>query len=186
MAVSDISICNGALRLLGARRISAFTENTPESRVCAELYEKIRDDLLYSHPWNFASARVSLAALTSSPAFKYAYQFQLPNDCLRVLGTECETDEYEVEGRYLVTDNSTMSVLYIKRITDPGLFSPGFVATFEARLAMEMAYDLTKSTSLKDAMTKEYKDKLANARSFDAQEGSPRRVYADSWINSRR
>ena len=87
---TEVSICSNALRKLGDDPITSLTEDTERARLCNAFYESSRDSLLRSHPWNFAITRATLAKLSSTPAYGFAYQYALPTDpyCLRVLEME--------------------------------------------------------------------------------------------------
>lgn len=186
MAVTETSICNSALAKLGAERIISLDADNNRARLMKEQYEKIRDDLLYAHPWNFAIARVSIAALTDAPLSDFAYQLQLPNDCLRVVDTDLPRDvSWNVEGRLLLCDYSPVIIKYIKKETDTSKYTPGFIEVLACKIAADCAYSITQSTTLTEQMNKKYEFQLRQARSFDAQESVGDRVYADSWLNSR-
>lgn len=186
MAVTETSICNSALIKIGVERITALSEDSKAGRACNEQYEKLRDEVLASHPWNFAIARAEIAEVDADLAFGYDYIYQLPSDCLRVL--EMDPDyEYKIEeNRYLVTDTSgDVHIRYIKKITDTSKFSPVFCEALALRIASELAYYMTNSATLAESMMKAFEKKIAEARSFDAQEGTPDRIIADEWLNSR-
>tara|TARA_R100000458_G_scaffold22965_1_gene20537 strand:+ start:7269 stop:7853 length:585 start_codon:yes stop_codon:yes gene_type:complete len=192
---SDVAICNTALNRLGANTITSFTENSKEARLCNAEYEGIRDQVLRSHPWNCALRRATLAQESDTPSFGYAYQYILPTDpyCLRVLQMETEVEQFKVEGRKLLTDESTAKILYIGRVTDPEEFDSLLVDTLSARIAVEFAFNITGSRTLQADMFDLYNRKLALARSFDAQEsgmfynqGDGDKIIADDFINRRR
>lgn len=186
MAITSTSICNSALAKVGAERILSLDENSVNARLCKEQYAKVLNDLLRAHPWNFAIKRVQLSASTTEPVFGYAYKYGLPNDCLRVLGVEFEeTIEWVKEGRFILSDYETMKIRYVSSDIQPGDFDTNFAEALATRLAADICFSLNQSTSLKDTLTKEAEFRLAQARSFDAQEGSPPRVYADEWLTSR-
>jgi hypothetical protein len=150
---------------------------------------------LRSHPWNCALRRATLAQESDTPSFGYAYQYILPTDpyCLRVLQMETEVEQFKVEGRKLLTDESTAKILYIGRVTDPEEFDSLLVDTLSARIAVEFAFNITGSRTLQADMFDLYNRKLALARSFDAQEsgmfynqGDGDKIIADDFINRRR
>lgn len=58
---TDQDICNRALGRLGEERILSLSENTPAGRACYLHYQPTVDEVLRSHRWNFAQARVVLA-----------------------------------------------------------------------------------------------------------------------------
>lgn len=187
MASSAVDICNSALIKVGADRIISLTEDNQRARLCNEQYSKLRDDLLRAHPWNFAIKRVELAQSSTAPAFDYDYAFDIPSDCLRVLGTDLTSDDdFKIEaGRRIVCNSSALSLKYIAQITDVGYFDSVFTECLAFKIAADIAYSLSGSASLAELLYRQYKEKLSEARSFDAQEGSADRILSDEWINSR-
>lgn len=185
---SAVQICNSALAKVGAGRITSLDEESTESKICSEQYDKVRESLLASHPWNFAIKRAELSLSIDEPTYEFESQFQLPADCLRVLGTDqCDdVPVWKVEGRYLLANDSTMNIKYIKNESDVTKFSAYFSEALAAALAADFAYSLVQSTSLRDALIKDADLKLRFARSYDAQEGGGDRVYATSWLSARR
>lgn len=186
MATSETAICNDALVEMGAARIASLTEDSATARIMREQYSIIRDELLAGHPWNFSLKRANLAASTTAPVNKYAYKYAKPGDCLRVLEMyEGEEIDWQEEGEYIVTDSSSMSILYISRITETGKYPPHFSRALALKLAANTCYAIVQSVSLKDSLEKKAEAMLAQARSFDAQVGAPRQPYARTWLNSR-
>ena len=176
---TEVSICSNALRRLGDSPITSLTEDSERGRLCNAFYEPSRDAILRSHTWNFAINRANLAKLSTSPAFEYANQFALPTDpfCLRVLKMEFEDYEFKIEnlaeqGRVLLTDEGEAKIIYIARVTDPSLFDSMFVDVLTAKLAVDLAYPVTNSTTLQVQMQKLFERKLSEARSLDSTEGS--------------
>ena len=176
---TEVSICSNALRRLGDSPITSLTEDSERARLCNAFYEPSRDAILRSHTWNFAINRATLAKLSSAPAFEYAFQYALPTDpfCLRVLKIEFEDYEFKVEnlagqGRVLLTNEGEANIIYIARVTDPSLFDSMFVDTLTAKLAVDLAYPVTNSTTLQTQMQRLFERKLSEARSLDSTEGS--------------
>lgn len=185
MAASETEIANSALSKLGTKRILSLNEDTREARLLKEQFAKIRDDLLRSHPWNFAIARANLAAITTAPAFGFEKAFQLPTDCLRVLETDDDTTEWQREEDKILSNSSTMAIKYVKRITDVGQWDANFCEVMALSLAEDISYAITQNAALKDRLAATLDRKLRTARSFDGQEGGTRPFYARQWLNSR-
>ena len=202
MAATDVSICNSALLKLGANRINTLNDDTKAARLCQEQYPKLRDAALIAHPWNFAIKRVfPLSKLVTTPAFGYDNEFQLPVDCLRVLALD--TDEftggssqyhssvgphhhgYKIEGRKLLTDLTEVGILYIFQEINTGNYSPSFAEYLAWKMAEDLSYSLVQSNTTTERMRKSADLILRDVRSFDAQEGTPDEVVANTWINSR-
>lgn len=185
MAVSNTAIANSALAKVGGALISGLNESSVEARLCNEQYDKVRRALLYEHPWNFALKRDQLAADPTPPAFGYTYRFALPADYLRMIEVGCAEDEWAVESGYILANTAPLNIRYIRDVTLTGEFNASFDEVFACKLAADISYSLVQSVTLRDQLYREYERKLSMARSFDAQEGSSRRVYADTWLNSR-
>ena len=190
---TEVSICSNALRKLGDDPITSLTEDTERARLCNAFYESSRDSLLRSHPWNFAITRATLAKLSRTPAYGFAYQYALPTDpyCLRVLEMEYQDYIFKIEnlatvGRVLLSDESTAKILYVGRITDTALFDSLFVDTLTAHLALKLAYPITNSVTLQAQMQKLYQLKLSEARSVDGQEGFIDDLVSDTFTDFRK
>ena len=181
---SDVSIVNRALARLGASRISVLTEKTENARLAKALYGEIREEALSMHPWNFALKNARLAQLDSSPNPKWTYGYQLPSDCLRVVCAE-DNETFEVQGRTLLTDASSINVTYIYRNTDETQYSPGFSRFFAMMLAHAMCYGITNSRTLQADIYVEMHDALADATSSDGQEGEPVVPEEGDWLDVR-
>lgn len=190
---TEVSICSNALRRLGDSPITSLSDDTERARLCNALYEPARDSLLRSHAFNFSITRASLAKSATTPAFEFAHQFILPTDpfCLRVLKMEFDDFKFKIEnlageGRVLLTDQGTANILYIAKITDTTLFDAIFVDTLTAKLAAELAYPVTNSTSLQTQMERLYKLKLTEARSIDSTEGFIDDIISDTFTDFRK
>ena len=186
MASSEVEICNSALVKVGADRIISLSDDNERAQICNERYPKLRDDMLRSHPWNFALARVALADTGNTPEYDYTNEFQIPSDVLRIIGTDLYSDEiYKIEGKTLLANSSSVKIQYIKKITDVSYFDSNFAEALSFRLAADIAYRISNSVNLTNQMYQLYLTVLRDARSMDAQEGVPDRIVADEWINSR-
>jgi len=189
MAVTETSICNSALAKLGAKRIASLDEDSKEARLCKEQYSKLRNEVLRSHPWNFAIKRAALALDTASPAYGFDNYFVLPSDFLRILDTEYLNEKYKIENnggnRRIATDAATINARYIAEVTTTALFSADFAEVLAWRIAADLAYAIVQSRGVAQDIFASYQWHLRNARSYDAQEGSPDSFIADTWITSR-
>ena len=190
---TEVSICSNALRRLGDDPITSLTDDTERARLCNSFYADTRDAVLRLHPWNFAITRTSLAKLSTAPAYGFSNQFSLPTNpyCLRVLGMEYEDYIFKVEnvathGRVLLTDEATANILYVARITDTNLFDAMFVDVLTQKLAVDLAYPVTNSTTLQTQMQKVFEKKLSEARSIDGQEGFMDDLVSDTFTDFRK
>jgi len=168
---SVVDICNGALNQLGASTILSLTEDSKNARLCNARYTQVRDSIFRSHPWNCLQKRIQLPADTETPAWGFSYQYTLPSDCLRLLRILDYDSSHKVEGRKIVTNNSSMKILYVARIEDPNEYDELLRETLSAALAADIAYAVTSSNPLTQNMYNLLKDKLREARFVDATEG---------------
>ena len=188
---TEVSICSNALRRLGDDPITALTDDTERARLCNAFYADTRDQVLRSHPWNFAIRRATLAQLSGTPSYGFSHHYALPADCLRVLSSEYEDYIFKVENvathvRVLLTDESTANILYVARITDTNLFDSMFVDVLTQKLAVDLAYPVTNSTTLQTQMQKVFEKKLSEARSIDGQEGFIDDLVSDTFTDFRK
>jgi len=190
---SIVDICNGALNQLGASTIITLTEDSKNARLCNARFTQIRDSVFRSHPWNSLQKRVELAADSDTPAWGFTSQFTLPADCLRVLTILDFDSDYKIEGRKILTDNSSMKILYVSRVTDPNEYDELLRETLSAALAADIAYAVTSSNPVAKNMYDLFQEKLKDARFVDSTEGqnmNPEKgmadvIGADTFINSR-
>jgi len=185
MATSEVAICNSAIAKIGGERLVALTDQSVRGRLFNEQYSKIRDELLYAHPWKFAIKRNQPAQIVEAPGSLYESRYQLPADCLRVLSVSDYSDvSWTVENGYLITNQSDPVIYYVAKIIDVSKFTPGFSETLSAKLAADLCYSLVQSVTLRQQLIQEYEKQLRVVRSYNAQEMSPPRVVADNWLRS--
>ncbi len=187
MAASEVEICNQALYLIGAERISSLTADSKEARICNDMYSVIRDQLLAAHPWNFAIRRAQYSAIDELPdgVFDWDYAFELPANCLRVVGIDDPEEPWAREADYLYTNYSPVSVKFIEKITSVDKFSPMFTKALAYAIAVEIGPHITQSPTLFERLEKKAEHTIRECRSFDAQEGSVTVPDASDFINIR-
>lgn len=198
---SNVDIANYALNIIGASNISTLDENSKPGRLINQRFESVRDAVFRSHPWNCLIRRAELAQEVQAPAFGYSKQYALPADpyCLRVLEFSNGSLSYPqdnmfsnsggpvfvIEGRKLLTDEGTARIKYIARVTDPQQYDASLTEALAARLAMEISYAITGSTSVVQIATALYDEKMKEARFIDATEGAPQKLEASDFIEAR-
>jgi hypothetical protein len=199
MAASDVEVCNGALTILGASTIITLEDEDPKATVLKLRYGPVRDAELRRHRWRFSLTRASLAADVTAPLYGFARQFPLPADCLRVVQigayhigpnlSDYQTADgaaYSLEGRQILSDLAApLSIRYIRRVTDPGLFDSSFSEAFAARLAYECCERITASTSKRVEAREAYMMALREAITANALESPPNTRLDDTWIMAR-
>lgn len=188
MALSATELCSRALIALGARPIAAFDEATVEAEVARHLYPPLRDGLLSSHPWRFATLQAALPRLPQAPAADYACAFQLPPDFLRALSAGLPEKgrglSYRIAGRRLEADVEALTLTYIFRPDESG-FPPFFDLALIARLAADFCLPLTESTSRAQLLHKLAEDEFRRAKAIDSQQDEPSRIEDFTLVDVR-
>jgi hypothetical protein len=177
---SEVDICSAAVLSLGGNPISSFDESTDRARLCASLWPLVRDEILRGHPWNCAIKRDVLAALTTAPAYDYAYQYELPSDWLRTLsvGEYGVEPDFKTEGRRILSDETPLKIRYIFRNEDSRTYDALLVDAMIAAMAARIAYAITQSASLAQVKMQELQAILKRARAVDGMEDPPE-VFGD-------
>lgn len=199
MPDAETMIANRALQKLGAARVMSIGDDSKNGRACQACYGSLRDAELRAHAWKFATARAVLPELEETPAFGFGRQFEAPADCLRLLQVgECAADDnlidyrgaprpvFAYEGGRILTDlGAPLHIRYVKRVTNAGLFDPLFAEALAARMAMEMADELTDSPGKAQIAGAMYKDAVRAAVRVDAIERSAESAPDASWMTGR-
>lgn len=169
---SAVSICSQALLLCGDKPIDSFDIDNNRTRLVVNLYDQKRKKVLRAHPWNCATKRVTLSPETATPDFDWKYQTLLPPDCLRVVcvGKAESPDEWEVNGRYVLTNTNVVRLKYIWDNDVESTWDPLLVDCMIQVMVVALTYALTKSTSKEELENAIIRDMLKSARAVDGQE----------------
>lgn len=191
---SEVDVINVGLRHVGASVIVSLTDGSDNANVAGSIYEHVRDDLLASHPWNFATKRVKLAQSATAPAFEFDYAYPLPSDWLRTIsvhdndaghGTVLYRSELIGGQRAIVASSSDIYLRYVARVTDPNAMTPDFLNALSRVLARDFSIPIASSNTLFEQMSKAADRAIAKARSTDAMGGFPELRPRGSWAASR-
>ena len=189
---SVVNICNSALNLIGASTISALTEDTKNARLCNQRYEPVRNRVFRGHNWNCLIKRVQLAVNSTDPVMEYAKSYALPSDCLRVLKIHNGTTDsiasdldYKIEGKNIVTDETTVYLVYIALDTDPNNYDVYLREAISHQLAADLAYAITNNATLANNYMTRADERLREARFIDATENSLDTVEANEFTDAR-
>lgn len=189
MSLSPLSLCSKALLSIGASSISSFEEGTAESEIAQNLYPTIRDGLLSSHPWSFATKQVSLGLLETAPKADFAYSYLLPSDFLRAIslgtGRKGRGIEYRISGNTLETNYKNITLTYISR-PDESVFPAFFIQLFIYNLASEFCLPLTDNSSKAEYLFKKAEEVFKRAKLLDSQQEMPKAIEDYSLIEVRK
>lgn len=196
---SKTDVFNRALTKLGDARVIDPTDDSEAAIVINNMFDIVRDAELRANTWNFSVKRDSIAALVSTPAFGFSYEYQKPGDCLRFImigdfyvgysladyRTMPEA-AYQIEGNKILTDLAApLNIKYVRSVTNVGDWDPLFVEYFACVLALESCPRLAGSRGDKEQLRQDRKEALLTAVRADAIENPPELIADDSWIMSR-
>lgn len=175
---SDVSISNLALSHLGKGRINALTEDSAEARQCAMHLGLARDTLLAAHAWSFARRVESLAAKPNSWPERWAFAYQRPADCLRIIRlvppvdilAESEGAAHQTRGRTLFCNLTPATLDYVARTDDASVYPPLFTDALSWALAARLAMPLTRESRLMQEALAMADAATARASTQDANE----------------
>jgi len=188
MSVSKTSICNKALRKLGANPLmNVDTDNTKPATLCKASYDDVLQEVLRMHNWNFAVFRQSLVLDTSgSPIYEFSNRFILPTIpiFIRLLSVE-NNIEFRLENNFLLTNESAVNIRFIGKETDPNKYDSLFIECFAARLAYEIGYSITSDETRIARTKQDLVESLSLARERDNLEDNDVAETSDSFSSSR-
>ncbi len=179
MAISVTGICNLALSDVGIKRITNFeTDASTQAISCRLHYEPTKDALLRSHYWPFAADRSTLSQDTASPAFEYDNQFILPTNFLYLRSIFADNftvegksrNRHAIEGKRLLSNNSTAQIRYTKKVTDPTEFDPLFVQVLVLQLALKLTSLAGATPKIRESLKDDLRLLMPSVRSLSRQE----------------
>jgi len=182
---SKITICNQALTMLGVGAISGFDDLSAQAIACANLWDNVRDSVLRAGAWDCAVRRLEISPLADEPLFEFGYKYALPDGCLRVLSitNDLRQADYQIEGRELLCNESTIYLRYVARVEDPALWDVGLRDVMAAAMAAELAYPLVREQA--PIMRQEYMRRLQEHRAIDGQQGTIARIPSGNAVKMR-
>ena len=195
MAVTEAQICNLALAHIKqtTTTIANLVTDLGNTAVqCRIHYDVARQFVLADHNWNFATKRVGLADISSSPMspVTWGFRYDYPSDCLKIQEIERLSKlntaiPYKVEseddgsGLSILCDTDEARAIYTFDVKNTTVFSPGFIQAFSWYLGSELAPALSGDERIQEACLTIYRNTIAGARAADSNEGE-----ADADINS--
>ena len=192
---SQIEVVNGALRLIGTRRITALDQSSTEAVEAEDAWVKTRDATLRAHPWNFAMKRASLAAHADAPPWGFTTAYPIPADCLRVWAVkDVSWRDWSVERHGTAPDEVTailanttgaLYVSYVQNVTDVSQWDALAIRVLECNLALALSKKITDSNPDVQAIYEMRREALREAKVADAVENPPQDTGPDDFILAR-
>lgn len=192
---SKVQICNLANGSLGLRN-SINNIDTPKSDkeiVYAQWYDITRQYVLKFLMPNFALNRIMVSQVTVPTAYAedYAYAYEYPMRCLKLLGigpVNSDNDPPTVEAGLILTNDyygSGAPIRFIDDIEDVSKMSPDFIFTLAAVLGKCTAMATTQDPAKKASLLKDAVTEFANSTAQNAQENKPIRKSHSKFRQAR-
>ncbi len=194
MPTSDTDLANRALRLLKAGRITSRTDESNNANAVNDVFDGELESLLRGHKWNFAKKFVTLARLSTAPAFRFDFAYALPSDWIRTISVSdndagtgvVNFEEAEIENvGALFCSIEQVFFSYVYRVTDPNRMPPDAQTAFVYALAVAMPGISNIGAAAWEALEKRAVHRLIRAKSADALGQPPGKRPAGSWATSR-
>lgn len=183
---SKIQVWNMTLDILKEQPLASTADTAAPAKWLNRNYDQQRDFLMEAMLWKFALTRADVAVEATAPAWGWTYKYILPTDCMRIvpptyngvwMGTPIP---YETEeGLLLMNQPGPLRLRYIKRITNEGLFTNGFVEVLSLRMARKMAHWMTGKASMIESINKQLEETVDIVRTTEAVQLAGGKYYDD-------
>ena len=190
MAINNVTVANRAIVMIGANRISSFTDGSTEASVANDLYYDILDGDLTACRWRFATKQTQLSANATAPTGIWTQSFYLPTDNLYVqritVGGNTVTN-YDIFNNELYTDlESTDTVIadYTYRPAEEEM-PKYFILSLEYHLASVFAHAIARSTDMASIYEEKYRLQYRRAKNLDSSQQPTSRVTVDRFAKFR-
>jgi hypothetical protein len=178
MAFDEGYIKDRMLLKVGSQSIGGSTDDTKRRRTVDAIYDGIVYETFHRHIWHFATTRIQLVELATTPAFGWLHQYAYPPGCVRIIKTldeNARTINYDykrevvlsvsagktVETDVMLTDQEKVFVLYVYLRKDPASW-PGW---FQKLVILSGAKELVGPIKKDDFTALNIKNDLALALS---------------------
>lgn len=193
---SKTDICNLAISGLGNRNTisNIDTPKTDKELVMALWYDPCRQLVLKTMMPNFALNRIVVSEKTVPDGYadSYAYAFEYPNRCLKLLGIgDIDCSEYNrptIESGLIFTNTAYpdgMTIRFIDDVKDVSSMSIEFIFQLAKELEKRTALAITQDPSKKATALKEAISEAANTTALNAQENKPIRHSVSRFRQAR-
>lgn len=184
---SETEICRLAVSLLGNFEdvTDIETAETKLEKRCLLWYDISRQNALKSAMPNFALRRRRVTKLNTTPAFGYAYEYEYPEDCLKLLGideTSLRQDNYNIESngsRVVIQTDYDIDGLPIRFIGDEKevlLYSPDFKLLLAYTIAYNTSMAITADINKMQLIEKGLGKQMIRLTAMMSQENRPVKI----------
>jgi hypothetical protein len=188
MTIDRTSIANTALDYVGKDTVVDIdTATTPYAKHVQRNFDANFKNCLRKAPWPFALKRTTLSASSTAPVNEFAYQYNLPADCQKVVKIWPESGIYRKEGTALLTDESAVTIRYVSDecLQDPSHVDPDFAEWVALCLAYRVSWKISNSVDLRKELATAAQVAFSQAASIFSQEDTEEDISDSVWITDR-
>jgi hypothetical protein len=138
------------------------------------------------------TAWISGGSVYRAPGAEYAFVYDLPADCLKVVevldSNFGSSDHYTFrkERNYIYTDLVNAGVKYVRQITDASVYESDLVEVMAARLAWLIVMRISGDKALKAEVTQDANAAVVKAKMTNAMGREDEGPPEASWLDSQR
>ena len=191
MGLSKVEIYNNALLKVSKKTVSTIDDDTYEANTCNALWDGALSRTLGAFNWSSCISYIALDELSTDPAGRYDKQYQLPNDCEKVIRAYSSTDrddfdfEWVTNGRKLLTDETVVYIQYIARPTNTENLNAHITDVLIWNLAMVLCMPMSGDDARETRLRQEFEQVvLPRAKANDAMESREIEYEESPWIQS--
>ncbi len=194
---SQLSIYNGALAILGERKLGAVDENREPRYKLDDIWDNdFVDRILQMGQWNFAMRTVELQPSPDiTPAFGYQYAFGKPDDFIRTMLVTYDEyynrpiTRYSDQGNFIYCDTDPIYLGYVSNDDqfggDLSMWPPNVAEMAEHYMAYKVAPRISGLDVSDKRLARDWKMWLAEAKAVDAMEDPAKFPPKGGWARSR-
>jgi hypothetical protein len=192
----DLSLCNRALSLLGAREIRDIEENSAPAREMKLQYAPAVRSALRSHDWACLNTERPLALLHGEKVHGWEYLYQRPADCKNITdiyGPEEDAGlaprEYKKKfeqivspksrQRAIATDIKYATLKYTSDGTDSSLYDDNLQDAIVAKLAWAACHKITGNKNMQNGLLQEFNLALDEAKFNDRRDRQEKAKFSN-------
>lgn len=196
---TQLEIYQQALLALGEVPVASLSENREARRLCDFVWNAgFVNQCLEEGLWKFAIRAVKLTYDTGpQPAYGFTRAFTLPDDFIRTVKLSTDENEtipitangYTEEAGFIYASIDDIYLRYVSNDASYGgnltAWPESFSVWTQLNMATQVGPKLTSSTTKLDALKKDAKKALSNARSKSAMEGGTAFPPMGTWVSAR-
>ena len=192
---SALQMMSNALVLCGEKPLTSTTDPRYGTLVMTGgLFDMVYEDELASHPWRFSCTKTTLSQITSVPLNEWQFAYQIPPDCLSVIGFWGVGPDklYDIYGNIIYTNISSNPGVKASTLTleyqfkpDPGTVPSYFALLVTLALTQYAVKPITENDTARTAWTQAYRAQRGRAMYADAKQRPNRPMQHKPFLQVR-